>query len=75
MIPDIFQYFLEHFWNFQHGHQIWPLHPLFITETLQTIQEQIQNILRLIISTYLNIMDFHFVNFWGTDGGATNHEQ
>ena len=48
MIPDIFQYFLDHLWNFQKCDQIWILRPVIhyrnilkTPETMETVYTRI----------------------------------
>ena len=55
--PDIFQYFLNHFWNFENVHQILTISLLLYVGMLQQIQEKYAASLKLLFS-----MSQHFRN-------------
>ena len=48
-LPDIFQYFLKHFWNFQNVDQIWTPRPLVYYHNTSTNTRNSQIILKCII--------------------------
>ena len=59
--PDILQYFLDDFWNFQNLDFVWtrsgPLHFLFITKTPQKMKKLMESSLKNIIRSYLNFLE------------------
>ena len=57
MSPDIFQYFLDDFWNFHFFTKPWPFHLFFYVEMLQTIQENYGVIFKKYYFSYLNISE------------------
>ena len=50
MLPDGFQYFLDHFWNLQRIDQISTPDPLFITKIFQEIRNDMETFYKHIIN-------------------------
>ena len=62
MIPDLLQYFSDHFWNFEHFHFYGPKDLLIITKVLQRAQEKCGNIL----GQYVFISENLYISIFGS---------